>query len=484
MKKSSYKHILKVTSITGGSQIAVILIRLLSSKFLAVILGPTGTGFIGLIQSTLQVITSFFCFGLTFSAVRNIAEASSKDEGRVALVIKSARFWLVVTGMLGTIFTYFSASWLSEITFGTDAYTGTFRWLSILVLLAQVTNGQLAILQGLRKIKEMAKAKVIGAFLGLFVTIPLYYFYGLDVVVLVLILLALLNLWRSWFYAHKIKLVPVSLTRKKILSEGHSLFSLGIVGMLNGLGIVLSAYLVRTIIQNNSDLMHVGVFQAAWAISVGYLQLIFNAMASDYFPRLTQSLEKPDQINRIMAEQGNIALWLGVPLLVFLAAGSDYVIHILYTAEYGEAAGVVTLMMIGIYFKLITWPMAFLLPAYNKKSLFIMTEFLWQSVFLLIVFLGWQYYGLPIIGYAFSMTYGLYFLLILLIKKNVFPSIKLEKDYIFEAIFGAFLVGVTVLIKVVYTGVFENSILLGFALLSMIYSGLKLKKIFLKEESK
>ena len=41
-----------------------------------------------------------------------------------------------------------------------------------------MSNGELSILQGYRAIKKLAYASIVGAFTGLFVGVPLYYWMG------------------------------------------------------------------------------------------------------------------------------------------------------------------------------------------------------------------------------------------------------------------------------------------------------------------
>ncbi len=57
-ESSSYKQILKATSIFGGVQVFNIIISILRAKFIAVIIGPVGMGIFGLLTSTLSLITS------------------------------------------------------------------------------------------------------------------------------------------------------------------------------------------------------------------------------------------------------------------------------------------------------------------------------------------------------------------------------------------------------------------------------------------
>jgi O-antigen/teichoic acid export membrane protein len=78
--KSSYRQILKATSIFGGVQVFNILITIVRSKVIAILLGPTGMGVVGLLTSTTALVGSMTNFGLETSAVKSVAEAYSTSD--------------------------------------------------------------------------------------------------------------------------------------------------------------------------------------------------------------------------------------------------------------------------------------------------------------------------------------------------------------------------------------------------------------------
>ena len=186
---SSYRSIFKATSLFGGVQVYQILIQLVKSKFVAVLLGPLGVGIIGLYQSGIQLIQSLTSMGLASSAVRDVSEANgSRDQYRIAKVITVVRRLVWITGLLGLIVVAFCAPLLSQISFGNNDYTVPFRILSITLLFDQISAGQKVVLQGLRKLKELAKCSAFGATFGLVVSVPLYYWLGVKGILPTLIL--------------------------------------------------------------------------------------------------------------------------------------------------------------------------------------------------------------------------------------------------------------------------------------------------------
>ena len=79
-EQSSYRQIFKATSLFGGVQVFQILIGIIRTKFVAVLLGTTGVGIMGLFNAPLQLILSVTGLGITFSAVRDISEAYGSND--------------------------------------------------------------------------------------------------------------------------------------------------------------------------------------------------------------------------------------------------------------------------------------------------------------------------------------------------------------------------------------------------------------------
>ena len=55
-QQASYRQIMKATSLFGGVQVFQIIIAVVRSKFVAILLGPSGMGIVGLLTSTTGLV--------------------------------------------------------------------------------------------------------------------------------------------------------------------------------------------------------------------------------------------------------------------------------------------------------------------------------------------------------------------------------------------------------------------------------------------
>ena len=126
------------------------------------------------------------------------------------LVFLKKLVWITIA-LLGLLVNdLISSPWLSEIAFGNKDYTISFMWISIALLFKQLSSSQLAILQGLRKLKSLAKANIFGNFIGLLITLPLYYFYKIDAIVPAIIIATLMSFVFTYYYSSQISINKVN----------------------------------------------------------------------------------------------------------------------------------------------------------------------------------------------------------------------------------------------------------------------------------
>ena len=115
------------------------------------------------------------------SSVRDISQAVEKrDTTLTARILTVVRRWSLWLGLAGALITMAIAPFLSRYTFGDFNHVWHYVALSAAVLFMALTNGEYAVLQGLSKLKKLARVTVSGTLGGLFVSIPMFYFWRED----------------------------------------------------------------------------------------------------------------------------------------------------------------------------------------------------------------------------------------------------------------------------------------------------------------
>ena len=76
----SYRSIVKATGVFGTMQVFRILISVVSSKFVAVYLGPIGFGLVSLLNNAVNIIVAITNFEFLTVATREVALVSNSDD--------------------------------------------------------------------------------------------------------------------------------------------------------------------------------------------------------------------------------------------------------------------------------------------------------------------------------------------------------------------------------------------------------------------
>ena len=412
-KNNSYKQIVKATSLFGGVQVFSILISIIRSKAIALFVGPTGMGIIGLLTSTLAVIGEFTKLGLDTTAVKEIAFATNNNaKERVPIVVSSLHKLIWFTGLLGVIVTLLASPLLSKFAFDNYDYTLAFIWISISLLFNQLAHGKIAILQGFRRLALLAKANLLGNFVGLLVTLPLYYFLKIDAIVPVIIITSIISLVFSWWYSRKIKIEQVNLSVKEAFTEGREMIELGFMLSLRGAITLSSVYVLQIFISHYGGVDQVGFYAAGFVILNAYVGLIFNAMRTDYFPRLSAIINNEDQVRDTVKHQAIIALLVVTPIIVWFLLGAPLIIKILYSKTFLLILGMVSWGVLSTVFKSVSWSMGYVILAKGDSKLFITTALVFNTLFVVICGLGYYFLGLKGLGIGLLVYYVIHFLVV------------------------------------------------------------------------
>jgi O-antigen/teichoic acid export membrane protein len=461
--QKSYSEILKATSIFGGVQIFNIIIQILRSKFIAIILGPTGMGVIGLFMSAIGVISGLTGFGLGTSAAK------------IQIISAIVKKLMLFTGVLGLIITIFFSPVLSHFTFNNNQYTISFILLSITLLFIQLNSSNLVLLQGFRKIKELAKANMYGSFFSLIITIPLYFFFKINGIVPGIIFSTIIVFLFSKFYVKKLKIKKVEVSNKIVFKEGSNILKMGFLINLSGLLTVGASYLVRIYVSNKGGLEQVGLYNAGFAIINTYFGLILTAMSTDYYPRLASISDNIFESNKLINQQAEIAILIISPILLIFIIFIKPIIYLLYSSQFFAAYNMIIWASIGMFFKTATWAIGFLLLAKNSNKIYFFSELFSNIILLVLNILGYKYLGLKGLGISFLISYLISLVQVFLIIKKYF-SFSFELEFLKIFTINLILSSLCLLILFFTTNIIAYFLGLLLITISIVYSIFQLNK--------
>ncbi|MEQ8414403.1 MAG: O-antigen translocase [Imperialibacter sp.] len=420
-RTSSYRSVFKSTSLFGGVQVFNIIITIIRGKFVAVLLGPAGMGINGLLMTTIQMLQNITNLGLPQSAVRDIA-SSSNDPGKIALTYTVFRRWIWFTALLGGALTFFGASFLSEYVFQNDSYTWGFRILSLTFIFGAVSGRIYTLLRGLRRLKALASANILGSLAGLLVAIPLFYFFGVRGIVPAILATAIANFGIAVFFRKReVKIEPTQLDYRQTFFQGLDMVKLGIslsasVLMTSGISFVLLTYINRQ--GSEAD---VGLYNAGLTITNTYVGLVFTALATDYFPRLAEKINlKTEEWKQVVHQQLELMLLILAPLLAVLILTAPIFIQLLLSEQFLSVIPYLLWAVVGVFLKAPVWVLGYIFIASGNNRVFLVTEICAALIQLALNILFYKHFGLEGLGVALGCAYLVSFCTLLVVTKRIY----------------------------------------------------------------
>jgi PST family polysaccharide transporter len=297
-------------------------------------------------------------------------------------------------------------------TFGNDDHAWAIALLSLAVLFQILAGGQGALIQGTRRIGDLARMGVIGALLGTLVGIPIAWLLREQGVAPSLVCMAAMSLLVSWRYSRKVLVDPPSMTFSEVRGEAAELLKFGLALMASGFLMIGVSYAVRMMLARQIGLEAAGLYAAAWTLGGLYVNFIVQAMGVDFCPRLVEVAANDAQCNRLTDEQSQINMLLAAPGVCATIVCAPLVIALFYTSEFVGAIETLRWICLGVAIRMITWPMGFIIVAKGRRRLFLAVDFAWAAVNVVLtwLFVGW--FGLNGAGLAFFGSYLFYGLIL------------------------------------------------------------------------
>lgn len=416
------QRILKSTAIIGGSSLANVFFRILQAKAVALLLGPSGVGLIGLFNTVTGLATTLSGMGIATSGVPRIAGAVSAGDGQTAARhVFVFRRLTILLASAGAFLFFLLRRPIAQITFGTQDYVTALGLLALVPLFLVISASQSGLIQAYRRIGDLAKVSMLGVGAGTLLGLPLLFIWGEAGIAPFLVAIAGTTLVVSWWFARKVPVDTISLPWPQVLRDSRQLIALGSAFMVSGFATLASAYLVKVLITRELGLEAAGLLEASSVLASIYVGFILGAMGADFFPHLASLTHDDLRSAGLINTQVTIGMLLAGPGLMAILALGPMALTLLYSPGFVPAFAILRWQVLGTFLRVLTWPIGFLLLARGKGRLYFWTEVSTNAVFVgsaavLLIAGNW---GVASAGVAFFLMYLYYLVVTTLIARHL-----------------------------------------------------------------
>jgi O-antigen/teichoic acid export membrane protein len=442
---TGFRSVFKATSIFGGVQVFNIIVSLIRGKVLAILIGTSGMGLNGLLVSSLNLIERVSGLGLSESAVRDISAANnSNDKQRIQYVYTVFKHWIWLSAIIGLILTISLSPILSRLAFGDGNHAITFIILSVTFIFGALTSGIYTLLRGMRRIKDLARANISGSTAGLLVSIPIFYFFGIDGVVPAIIAASVTTYLVSIYFRSKVDIKSIKIPFRETFREGKQMAALGIILSVSALLSTGVKFLLNAYISNIGSLENLGIYNAGQSIMEGYIGMVFTSMGTDYYPRLSAVINNPKEWNPVVNQQAEIVVLILGPIIAFILLTVPFLIKILLSSEFLPAIGFIVWASLSVLLKGIVWVSGFVFISKGDKKIYLYTQIAAIIWFLPLSILFFSLSGTNGLGISMSISYFLSAFMMLYLLKRQYNFSLSKATYSLTCMF-IFLLGVSIL---------------------------------------
>ena len=415
----SYREILHSTALIGASTVIAMFFSLIRAKTLAVLLGTGGVGLVALFSSIADVVVALAGMGLSQSGVRQIAQAEgSGDRQRVAGTMRVLTRTSLVLGLAGGLGLAVLGVPAALLTFGTTEYSVAVAALGLLVLLRIMTGGQTALLQGARRVGDLARLNIGAALASVVVTVPLVLVWGALAIVPALILTGLATWVIAQCFVRRVVVAGEGGGKVAVGTEVRELLRLGFAFMISGLLTMGAAYAIRILVLHAAGVDAAGLYQAGWALAGLYVGVVLQAMGTDFYPRLTAVVHDNAAVTRLVNEQTQVSMLLAGPGILATITFAPLLLIGFYSTEFAAASGLLRWLCVGMMLRVVSWPMGYIIVAKGWQRTFIAVEIGATAIHVGGAALLLPYFGVEGAGLAYASLYVCHAVAVYLIARR------------------------------------------------------------------
>ena len=364
----AFARILRASALMGGAQVVILAAAFVRAKAIAIILGASGVGLIGIFNAFSGNVSSFAGWGLGTSGVRLIAGAPEEEKPAKVAAVRWMGWTLSLLGLALALILFWP---VGSVTFASSQYAIEMAIVACAVPCVIASLTWSAILQAAGKIASLAKVQISGALTGLLLGLPAIYFWGTIGIAISIFLAAAVPAFVLWRAARAECQVSAGFSAQsedlgRLVKLGGALMLVGWLGQL-------SAYLVRLAIVRQEGLDAAGYYQAAFAISGSLPGFVFAAMGADFFPRVAGAQNDSVAV-KVVERQIQAGLLLSVPFIAVMIMFKAECVRLLYSPGLDPSAQLVPWMSWAVYTRIISWPMGFWLIARGAPTVVMVIE--------------------------------------------------------------------------------------------------------------
>jgi len=419
IKRIIQTNLFKITSLNSLSVLMKIGIGLVTSKLLAVFIGPSGMALVGNFRNFVGSFETISTLGSQIGIVKYVAESRQEETelkkyvSTIFITILGVSFFL--GGML-----FFLADYWNELIFGVNfKYSFVFKAFAFALPWYALSLVLVAIINGLGKFNKVIYITIIGNAIGLIVSILFVsQLQTMGALLSIILTPSLLFLVSFYFISKEISIVNSVRWRFfdfKIIKNLSHYFLMALVSGIIGSIVFLS---VRKNIIANVGIQEAGYWEAITRISSYYLLFVSSILTIYFFPKLVES-KNDQETKKVFSSYYKTIIPPIVIALIIIYFARFYIIKLLFTNAFLPVTSLFFWQLIGDFFKTAALILGFQFLAKKMTTAFIVAEIASLAVFYFLSIFLVHLFGIQGVVMAQAFDNLIYFLVLIVYFRKI-----------------------------------------------------------------
>ena len=316
---------------------------LIASIITARLLGTSGFGQLGIINTTIVLFATFAGLGLGTTATKYIAQYHQTDPERTGRIIGLTNIFGLISGLLMSLILFMIAPWIASNMLAAPQLAPELRVASILLIFNTLIGIQSGTITGFGAFKNLARITIIQGIVSSVLSIIGVYYFGLMGAVVALVLnsgiylvicrITIINL---------IKEFKIKINYSNAWKEKEIIWKLSLPTMLSSIVVIPVIWIANIVIINTTNgYAQLGIFTAAdqWRMILSGIPVVIGGVL---LPLVSANINEE---NKKLEAINVLTSWIIVIIIALPLISFPEIIAIFYGSGYTSAAFLQTIIL-------------------------------------------------------------------------------------------------------------------------------------------
>ncbi|WP_431136488.1 O-antigen translocase [Psychroserpens mesophilus] len=411
-------QLVKIASLNSFSVLVRVVSGFITSKLIAIFIGPEGLAFIGNFRDFIKSGQAFTTLGINNGIVKYVAELKNNIH-ELSKIISTSFYLILCSVILISLGIYLSSESINHFIF-TDQknYANIIRLIAVSLPFYAFKTFVFSILNGISKFKKILAINIVGQILGTITNVFLIWKFKLEGALISILLIEIILFIILWLSASGVfQYLKLISFRKINLHSFKNLGAFSIMALFSATLLPLVMVYIRNYIILEIGEAQAGFWVAMQRISNYYLMFATTLIALYILPKFSEIKTSQAFRNEVFSFYKTIipVFGFGLVLIYFFR---NFIVNLIFSAEFEPVTELFLWQILGDFIKVLTLVISYQFLAKKMVWHYVIIE----SIAIFITYLSSIYfidcYGLVGVVKAHFVSYLVHFMILLFVFRK------------------------------------------------------------------